>query len=220
MGDWQKAVITQVAPASDDMLSLTVKPERWQPHKAGQCYEIRIPGSRLMRKYSVVSSPHNQGELEFGIQLLPYGAISPKMWELKVGDTLDIRGPFGTFTWEPSAGEPLILIGGGSGITPLISIYTYAKKMHPQGKVIFIISAKHAGRVMHYEKLKKHVVTRFTATDGRVDKEFLIKNIGEFAASPLARCYVCGPEGFASDTVDILLGMGFKDPAIMFEGFS
>jgi ferredoxin-NADP reductase len=220
MNGWQKAVITQVQPASDDMLSLTIKPEHWQPHKAGQCYEVRIPGARLMRKYSVVSSPHHQDELEFGIQLLPYGAVSPKMWELKTGDTLDIRGPFGTFTWEPSARGPLILIGGGSGVTPLISIYNNARKLRPKGEIIFIISAKHAGRVMHYEKLKEHIVTRFTATEGRIDKAFLTKHIGEFADNPKARCYVCGPEGFASDTVDVLLEMGFADPTIMFEGFS
>lgn len=220
MGDWQQAVITDVKPASDDMLSLVVRPEKWEPHKAGQCYEVRIPGARLMRKYSVVSSPHNEDELEFGIQLLPYGAVSPKMWELKAGDTLDIRGPFGTFTWELSSAGPLVLIGGGSGITPLISIYNYARKLHPNGKIVFIVSAKHAGRVMHYDKLKEHITTRFTATEGRVDKEFLAKHVGEFAGNPRARCYVCGPEGFASDTVDILLEMGFKDPAIMFEGFS
>lgn len=207
-------------PASDDMLSLTLKPEHWEPHKAGQCYEIRIPNAKLMRKYSVVSSPHRTGELELGVQLLSYGAVSPEMWKLKEGGTLDIRGPFGTFTWEPSTPGPLILIGGGSGVTPLISIYDHAKKLRPKGKNIFIISAKHAGRVMHYEKLKKDVITRFTATDGRVDKAFLRKHIGKFASDPQAKCYVCGPEGFASDTVDILLEMGFPDPAIMFEGFS
>lgn len=145
---WQKAVITDVTQASEDMLSLTVQPEQWVPYKAGQCYETRIPGLRLMRKYSVVSSPHHKNKLEFGVQLLPYGAVSPQMWKLKAGDSLDIRGPFGTFTWDTSMDGPVILIGGGSGITPLISMYHYIRSVRPSGEIVFIVSAKHAGRVM------------------------------------------------------------------------
>jgi ferredoxin-NADP reductase len=220
MGDWQKATITHVERASEDMLSLRLKPERWEPHKAGQCYEVRIPGARLMRKYSVVSSPHYIDELELGVQLLGYGAVSPKMWELKAGDELEIRGPFGTFVWGSDISGPLVLIGAGSGITPLLSMYNYAREIRPGSEVLFILSAKHAGRVMHYEKIREHLVTRFTATDGRIDHDFLAKTIGQLANDPATRCYVCGPGAFISSIVDMLLEMGFPETAINSEGFS
>jgi ferredoxin-NADP reductase len=218
--DWRSAKVVRTAKAADDIMSIELSPEAWIPHKAGQHYELRLPNHHLSRKYSIVSSPHHKDRLEFGVQLLPYGEVSPKLWELKPGDAVQIRGPLGSFVWMPEMKGPLIMIGGGSGITPLLSMYEHYRHTNPTGQVMLIASAKHDGRVMHHDRYKGQIVTRFTAQDGRIDKPFLEGIISKFASDPTAYCLTCGPGGFTGEIIKILNELGFKDPQIRRETFN
>src|SRR3989344_4374783 len=102
MSSWQKAKIIKSIEACSNIKSIIVAPEKFLQHKAGQHYEICLPGRSVIRKYSVVSGMHTQDRLEFGVQLIPNGALSPQLWNLKKGDELEIRGPLGeSFVWEP-----------------------------------------------------------------------------------------------------------------------
>ena len=226
---WQKAKIVKTEQATADMKSVIVEPEKFLEFKPGQHCEICLPGENVIRKYSIVSGLpalagiNEKKFLEFGIQLISNGALSPKLWELKVGDEMEIRGPIGSsFVWESTNTAPLILIGAGSGITPLLSIYDSYKWKHPRDhkrECVFIMSAKDSGRIMHYEKLKDILITRFTAKEGRIDLEFLKKNIGNLANNPDTACYVSGPDNFVDDMVDYVLELGFKEDNIRSERF-
>src|SRR5579859_1408937 len=120
---WRPATVLRATKAADDIMSIELQPNDWLPHKAGQHYELRLPGHHLSRKYSIVSSPHQTERLEFGVQFLSYGEVSPLLWKLRPGDKLEIRGPLGAFVWTPETTGPLVLIAAGSGITPLLSMY-------------------------------------------------------------------------------------------------
>lgn len=219
--NWQKAKIIKSSEACIDIKSIVLEPEINSSYKAGQHYELRIPQSNISRKYSVVSNPSlNQKNLEFGIQLIPNGELSPKLWSLKTGDEVEIRGPLGeSFVWEKSISGPLILIGAGSGITPLISIYNSYTKECPENKCVFIMSAKDQSRIMNYDQLKNILVTKFTATDSRIDLDFLKKNIGELAHNKNTMCYVCGSDNFIDDMVDNILELGISENNIKSERF-
>jgi ferredoxin-NADP reductase len=219
--DWHRARVLKTTQAADDMLSLVVEPAVWKPFKAGQHYEIRLPDTRVSREYSIVSAPHEEGRLEFGIQLMPGGLLSPQLWKLSEGSEVEISGPWGqSFVWESSMRGPMVLIGAGSGITPLLSMYAAYTHACPDEKAVFIMSAKSSPRIMHYDKLKDGLVTRQTATEGRVDTAFLERHTGLFASREGVRMYVCGPDGFIDDIVDMLIELGFPPLCIRSERFT
>jgi len=213
---WQRAKIVGSEQAAEDIKSIVVRPEHWTPHKAGQHYELRMPGSEFMRKYSVVSSPSRGRELEFGVQLIPGGVLSPKLWAADIDDEIEIQGPWGeSFIWEPRMSGPLVLLGAGSGITPLLSI---CDAYHDAGgnDCTFIMSAKNERRVMRYESLRDSLVTRFTEQDGRISEVFLKEYT---KPTPATLCYICGPDGFIDDMVDFLIELGFPEVGIKSERF-
>jgi len=202
------------------MKSLVVVPEKFLPHRAGQHYELCMPGENVIRKYSVVSPEHVTDFLEFGIQLISNGALSPRLWSLAEGDEIEIRGPIGeSFVWDSSRAHSLVLVGAGSGITPLLSMYYSYKEKYPEGECVFIVSGKNKSRIMHYDSLAEILVTRFTGTEGRIDFEFLKKNISSLAGNSTTRCYICGPDNFIDDMVDMVLELGIAEDNIRSERF-
>ena len=216
---WQKATLLRTEQAADDMLSLVVKPVEWRAHKAGQHYEMRIPGSEISRSYSIVSSPSRTGEIEFGVQFIKNGVLSPRVWEMKEGDELEIQGPWGeSFVWEPAMGGPLVLIGAGSGITPLLCIHAAYKEAKPEGECYFVMSAKNEQKIMFYESMHDSLITRFTEREKRIDMSFLESAVGK-ACGMTTLCYVCGPDGFIDSVVDDLLDLGFPSFGIRSERF-
>jgi len=224
MYPWRKAKIVKTFQVAADMKSIIVVPadmtEEFPPHRAGQHFELCLPGTNIIRKYSVVSPIHTKGELEFGVQLIENGELSPKLWALEVGDEIEIRGPIGrSFVWDEAHTGPLVLIGAGSGITPILCIYNSFRALYPEGGCVFIMSAKDASRIMYYEKLKDILITRFTKTEGRMDREFLKTHIGTFAENPNTMCYISGPDNFVDDMVDIVSDLGIHEDNIRSERF-
>ena len=219
--DWIKGKIIKTYQSAGDMKSVVVKTDEKFDFRPGQHFELCIPGSSVIRKYSVVSSMYsNDKNLEFGIQLIPGGALSPKLWELKEGDEIELRGPLGrSFVWDSTNSGPLVLIGAGSGITPLLSIYDSYRHDYPQGECVFIMSAKDSSRVMKYDEIKSFLTTRFTSTEGRINSDFLKNHIGNLATNKNTMCYICGPDNFIDDVVDMVSDMGISDDNIKSERF-
>lgn len=219
--DWIKAKIVKVSQTASDMKSIVIDPEIKFEFKPGQHFELCIPGTNVIRKYSIVSSMYQDDKaLEFGIQLIPNGALSTKIWDLKEGDDLEIRGPLGrSFVWDASFAGPIVLIGAGSGITPLLSIYDSFRHDYPNTDCVFIMSAKDASRIMKYESIKDYIQTRFTSTEGRIDAEFLKKHIGNLSENKNTVCYICGPDNFIDDVVDLVSEIGIDDNNIKSERF-
>ncbi len=219
MNSWQKAKVIKNTEAASDIKSLIVKPEQFLPFQAGQHYEVCFPNKNVIRKYSIVSDIYTNDELEFGVQLIEGGALSPDLWKLQPGDELEIRGPIGSyFNWDVSDTGPIILIGAGAGITPLISIYNSYIKTYPEGKCVFIMSAKDQSRIMHYESLKNILITKFTTEEGRIDVEFLKKSVGDLI-SKSTLCYISGPDNFIDDMTKHVLTLGINKNNLKLERF-
>lgn len=217
---WLRGKVVRVEQVADDMRSLFVVPERPQAYLAGQNYELRVIGGEAARMYSVVTPPGQSSELEFSVQLVSGGLVSPKLYELKAGAELEMRGPHGQlFVWEPSP-EPLVLIGGGAGMAPLIPIYEQYRKLYPDGKVIVIMSAKTPGHIMHYSRFKDVLVTRFTAQAPRMDRDFLAQTLKDYLWLPGVRCFICGPPlEFIEDISEHIIKVGFAPSNIRTERY-
>ncbi len=98
---------------------------------AGQYYVVRLTapdGYTASRSYSVASAPSDSGEIELTVERLEGGEVSEFLHdEVMVGDELEVRGPIGLwFVWE--AETPAILVGGGSGVVPLMAMLRLARQ--------------------------------------------------------------------------------------------
>ena len=101
----------------------------WMPFLPGQHMDVRLTapdGYRAQRPYSIASSPLDEGEIELTIDRLEEGEVSGYFHDVVVeGDLVEVRGPFASyFVWRGEA--PALLIGGGSGVVPLMAIATVA----------------------------------------------------------------------------------------------
>ena len=219
--DWRRARIVSNESAASDMITLVLEPFECIPHEAGQHYDIRFPGEDLSRAYSIVSAPERADLLEFGIQVLPTGQISPRLARTLAGDILEIRGPLGQFfNWRPELGRSLILLGGGAGITPLISIRDHFNAAFGVGRCRFLMSSKTKDRVYHYARYRDSLILRFTESQPRLAKSDLAEGVGDIVSDPDACARICGPGSFRRTMAEYLLSLGMPVARIRSEGFA
>ena|SRR3989344_6517374 len=233
--NWQIATLVESKVIAINVKSLIFKPARGQAHQSGQHYDLRLMapnGYQAERSYSVASPPENPGLIEFGVQLLANGEVSPYLWELKPGKQIEIRGPIGGhFVWDYLMSGPLVLIGGGSGMVPLIAMarhwqVNWNKETTP-GQVIFLASCRTLEHVLYREELEQlektgnnfRFVKVLTNTEKRVDEEKLRAVLGEIA-SQMPMCYVCGPTGFVEAIANALVKLKINPHLIKTECFS
>lgn len=218
---WRGASIATVEPAAEGMVELVVVPDNWIPHRAGQYYDVRFPGENRVRAFSVVSSPTVTDHLTFGIQVLPQGLVSPRLADAATGDRLEIRGPIGSaFSWAPELPGRLVLIGAGAGITPLVSMYEHAVAAGTEKQPLFIVSAKRPELIFRYDHYRSVLTTRFTASQPRIDREYLRSVLSSGGAvGEGMHVRVCGPGGFIVKTVEHLISIGVPESEIRSEAF-
>jgi len=115
--------VMSVTSLTHDIRLLKVELETPLRFWAGQYVDLTIPAYGVTRAYSMASPPDGGTLLEFIIKLYPSGAFSALLdGTLKPGDPVIARGPYGTCFRREARSGPLVLIGGGSGMSPLWSI--------------------------------------------------------------------------------------------------
>lgn len=217
MIDWKIGTLRESKQTASDIKSLFFEIEGWTGHIAGQHCDFRLTaenGYQTQRAYSIVSAP-GENIVEFGVQILKDGEVSPFLWDMKPGDKVDIKGPLGGhFIWKLDMPGPIILIGGGSGIAPLLSIYKSPK----DHEVIFIESAKSADKIMYYDDLKNVLITRLTTDDGHIDQDFLQKHTAALL-DKMPMIYICGPTPFVETAATAMVNIGYNPHLIRTERF-
>ena len=123
---WRLAEVVEVVPETPRTKSLVLDVPDWEGHKAGQHVDVRLTapdGYRAQRSYSIASAPEDE-RVVLTVDRLDDGEVSPYLTdELMAGDRLEFRGPIGGyFVWEAADGGPLLLVGGGSGVAPLMAM--------------------------------------------------------------------------------------------------
>ena len=123
---WRPATVASVRPESPAARTLVLEVPGWPGHQAGQHVDVRLTaddGYTASRSYSIASVA--DGELvEVTVERLDDGEVSPYLVDVVApGDRLEVRGPVGGwFVWRPEQVEPVLLVGGGSGVVPLMAI--------------------------------------------------------------------------------------------------
>ncbi len=229
MRGWRAATVAAVRSESATARTVVLDVPEWDGHLAGQHVDVRLTaedGYTATRSYSIASVP--DGTLvEITVERLDDGEVSPYLVdEVRPGDQVEVRGPIGGwFVWRPAQTEPVLLVGGGSGLVPLMAIVRQHAATGSTVPLRLVHSVRSPDALLYANELAQlgkagalEVTTVFTrvAPDdwdgrvGRLDAELLDRV--SFPLAERSTTYVCGPTGFVETVADLLVTAG-HDPA-------
>ncbi|MCL2543418.1 MAG: ferredoxin reductase [Nocardioidaceae bacterium] len=203
--------IVEVRPETADAATVVIQPGRdWAGHLPGQYVRvgIEVDGVRLWRCYSLTHGPRRDGRISITVKAIPGGVVSNHLVRrAAAGQMVHLAQPEGEFVLDP-AHRKLLLITGGSGITPVIGMLrNLYSKAAPDDRydVVLVHSALTHDDVIFGAELRAHaaagrlrLVERHTDTDGLLttaDLEAAVPDLDERLA------YACGPAGLL-DTLE------------------
>ncbi|HSW94780.1 MAG TPA: ferredoxin reductase [Patescibacteria group bacterium] len=236
--EWQLATVTAIRAETEKVKSFTFALPGWTRHRAGQHYDIRLTaadGYRAQRSYSIASEPERTGEIDLTIERVEGGEVSVFMHEVvAVGDRIEVRGPIGGyFVWEAATGGPLLLVAGGSGVVPLMSMLRHRAAARSTAPARLLYSSRTYDDVIYREELERlkaagdsfevfHTLTRaqpagWTGFARRIDARMLSDVSQAFGAKALT--FICGPTPLVESAANGLLELGLKAERIKTERF-
>ncbi len=228
---WRVGTVRESRAENSHAKTLVLDVPDWPGHVAGQHVDVRLTaedGYQAQRSYSIASAPEDP-ELALTIEEIEDGEVSPYLAEeLRAGDELELRGPVGGhFTWRAVEGGPLLLVGGGSGLVPLMAMLRHHRAQASDADARLLVSARTWEDVLYREELAgfasvRYTLTRAQPTDwtgfaGRVDAAMLAEVGPPPDADP--RIYVCGPTPFVEHVADLLVDLGHPPRAVRAERF-
>ena len=223
---WQMAMVTEIRPETRTAKTFRLTLTTPMPRLAGQYYVVRLTapdGYTASRSYSVASAPNDSGEIELTVERLEGGEVSQFLHdEVMVGDDLEVRGPIGLwFVWE--AETPAILVGGGSGVVPLMAMLRLARQSGRSDLLRMAVSARTPDDLYYARELPGSETTVAYTRKVPPSSPQPPRRLSEQDLAPLllpqATAFVCGSPGFADFASGLLLGLGQPVDRIRVERF-
>ena len=224
-GRWQIGTVSAIKPETPTVKSFRFELPMWMPHLPGQHYDVRLTapdGYRAQRSYSIASSPLDEGQIELTIDRLDDGEISPYFHDIVIeGDQVELRGPFASyFVWRGES--PTLLIGGGSGVVPLMAMLRHRRRTMPELPMRLVYSVRSPEDLIYADELGEETLLTFTRKppegwsghSGRIDAALIAE-----AAEDAAIAFVCGTNGFVETATGLLLEVGLNAQQIRTERF-
>ena len=186
----------------------------------------------VKRAYSISSSPLKKGYIDLTVKVyVDKGLVSRRLYNMKVGEEMEVLGPYGFFTFDENIHKSIVLIGAGSGITPLACMLRYIQDKNLNNiKTNLIYSSKTPEDIIFNKEFIKNshpnikinlTITRpeghkWPGLIGRIDEQ-MIRKIIPNVKEPFY--YVSGPTPMVEGTSKILKLMGVEDSKIKLERF-
>ena len=189
-------------------------------------------GTRTVGGFTIVSTPADgeQGMIQLAIKQLGGGRAATFLHDhVTVGDRFSVDGPSGEFYLPEDPGPGLLLIAGGIGINPLISMVRHVDQARHPVQTKLIYSAKTAAEFVFRDELdaisseNANITTLFTVTDpredewsgrvGRIDGSLL----EGFVTPARTTYYLCGPPGMPTELARVLVSLGAPVASVRFE---
>jgi ferredoxin-NADP reductase len=233
---WQLATVAGKYSETPRVMTVRLESDAWPGHLPGQHVDVRLTaddGYQAQRSYSIASAPA-AGHLDLTVEEIADGEVSPYLSEeLRPGDRLELRGPIGGyFTWTEANGGPLLLVAGGSGVAPLMSMLRYRKAIGNDIPATLLYSSRAWDEIIFREELERlgadstvriiHTLTRshpsgWEGYTRRIDSAMLADAAG--SPDPGRLAYVCGPTQLVENVASDLVTLGYPPQRVKTERF-
>jgi ferredoxin-NADP reductase len=223
--EWQRATVLEVRPETSRMSAFRLGLPNGRPHVPGQHVVLRLTaddGYSAQRSYSIASAPTDGSEIELLVERLDDGEVSGFLHEeVRVGDTVEVRGPFGGwFVWNGR--EPALLVGGGSGVVPLVAMLRYHRAAELSVQLRLVVSVRTPDDLPYSSLYGAETTVAYTRRTppgwprpaGRIDAATL-----EPLLIPGATAYVCGSASFAEAASQLLVELGMPAASVRVERY-
>ena len=237
---WCVATVADARHETATARTLLLDVPGWPGHRAGQHVDLRLTaadGYTASRAYSLSAptDPAQPGRVQVTVQRVMGGEVSPYLVDdLPVGAGIEVRGPVGGwFVWEPgtAAGAPVLLLAGGSGITPLAAMVRARRAADDRTPFRVLYSVRMPTDALFLDELRGPALdgvdadvwfTRAAPPDaprpvGRITLRDVAHHGWPAALAPV--CYVCGPTGFVEAMTRLLLVLGHDARMVRAERF-
>ncbi|MFQ5995963.1 MAG: FAD-binding oxidoreductase [Acidiferrobacterales bacterium] len=212
---WQGATVERIRVETEGIKTFTLRLREWKKFMPGQHVDVRLSalGSNLpTSSFSIASAPEAEGVIELTIQWNPDDALAGYFHgRLQSGDTIALKGPLGEdFVWSTALGGPLLLIAGGSGVVPMMSMLRHRANVDLNIPALLLYSVNSLEDVIYREELDHRSATEsqltvlYTLTEEqpaswggyarRIDRAMLANTLAHLGTP--AHVYVCGSTGF------------------------
>jgi ferredoxin-NADP reductase len=232
---WQSAEVVGLVDETPRVRTIALAVPGWGGHLAGQHVDVRLTaadGYQAERSYSIAS--RSEGErIELTVERLEGGEVSPYLVnEIRRHDRIEIRGPIGGyFVWDPADAGPVLLVGGGSGVVPLMAMIRTRAAMSGGASMRLLLSSRSWDDVVYREELGAltgdwltvdHTLTRsqpphWRGYARRVDAGMLEAVGPHPSARP--QVFVCGSTPFVETVADVLVRLGHAADRIKTERY-
>ena len=243
--EWRLSTVVEVIPETSRTRTVVLDVPDWPGHRAGQHVDVRLTaddGYQTERSYSIASAPEDR-HVSLTVERLEEGEVSPYLTdELRAGDQLEIRGPIGGyFVWDVPIGGPLLLVGGGSGIVPLMAMIRHRDAVlsarnsmaRHQIPTRLLYSSRRWDDIIYRDELARltekdktlevvHTLTRdqpsgWTGFRRRIDRMMLAEVAWPATEKP--RVFVCGPTPLVESVAATLVDLGHQPSLVKTERF-
>lgn len=222
---WQAARLVEVRRETDRASTFRLALSRPVEHLPGQHYVVRLTapdGYTASRSYSVASAPDGSGTIELTVERLPDGEVSGYLHDVaEPGDDLEVRGPIGGwFAWRGDA--PALLVGGGSGLVPLMSMLRHARRIGRTDLLRLVAVVRRPDDLLYPDEVIGPETTVLTTRSPWPGTDRPPGHLGPDDLAPIdpdATVYVCGSNGFADAATAVLAEAGVASDRIRVERF-
>lgn len=206
--------------------------------KPGQFIQLKAPlyegnDEEVYRAYSIASAAGDKNNIELFIGYVPGGKCTTYVHKhLKVGDTVQINGPYGDFYFDDESNREVILVAAGTGIAPILSILKHMREKNINRKARFYFGAKTPDDLFlldYFKELEEELYDfKFIPTLSRVTEEHnwtgetgRVNNaIDKYLTdSENKEAYLCGNEKMIATMVEALMNKGIPEELIYFDKF-
>ncbi len=232
------AQVSRIESLTHDIRLLQLQWNQPTPFKfwAGQYVDLTIDAQRVTRSFSMANTPGRSELMEFLIKVYPGGAFSTVLnTSLKVGDNITVTGPYGVCCLRENGDQPIILVGGGSGMAPLWSILNTLAENQINRPITFYYGVRTVHDLFYLDKIatlsaqlphfqfipalsEPSIQDNWDGETGYIH-DVVAKTLPRFASDSLADAYVCGPPPLIDATIPILRMKGIDVDHIYFDKF-
>jgi ring-1,2-phenylacetyl-CoA epoxidase subunit PaaE len=216
------------------------QPEKSLTYLPGQFLTLvlKLGKEEVRRSYSMSSSPYTDQLISVTVKRVPGGKVSQYLNDtVESGQVIQVLEPAGRFTLEPepSQSRHIVLLGAGSGITPLISMAKSVLSQEPGSQVSLLYGSRNEASIIFKDQLEglrqqyagrfelEHILSQpsasWTGYTGRLNRQMILEILDKISPAIETLYFICGPSGMMEEALEALRLLKVAEEDIRTESF-